>query len=118
MRTTNGRLTGFESHERRYSVLGNLNSVEVAICPYDNNSGPFCRGGDSGALIAGSLAEFVALLTGGTGPTDSSDITYGTPIMGLTMSFQSQYIMYWLWNDVIKPQVPGANLYFDIPSYL
>jgi len=102
--TTIGRLAGFESHVRRYSVLGNLDSVEVAIYPYNNDSGPFSRGGDSGALIASSLAEFVALLTGGTGPTDSSDITYGTP-------------MYWLWNDVVKPQFPGANLDFDIPLY-
>jgi hypothetical protein len=102
-RTTIGRLTGFKSHERRYSTLGYLDSVEVAIYPYDNDSGPFSRDGDSGALIVGSLAEFVALLTGGTGPTDSSDTTYGTP-------------MYWLWNDVVKPQFPGANLYFDIPE--
>ncbi|KAG5335861.1 hypothetical protein C0989_012704 [Termitomyces sp. Mn162] len=80
-------------------VHGNL---EAAIYPYDNNSGPFSRGGDSGSLIE-ALAEFVALLTGGTGSTESSDITYGTP-------------MYWLWNDVIKPQFPGANLYFDIPD--
>ncbi|KAF8273832.1 hypothetical protein EI94DRAFT_1769038 [Lactarius quietus] len=101
--TTIGRLAGFESHVRRYFVLGNVDSVEVAIYPYNNTSGPFSRGGDSGALIAGSLAEFVALLTGGTGPTDSSDITYGSP-------------MYWLWNDVVKPQFPGAELFFDIPS--
>ncbi|KDQ10479.1 hypothetical protein BOTBODRAFT_163776 [Botryobasidium botryosum FD-172 SS1] len=101
--TTIGRLNGFESHERRYSLLGKFDSVEAAVYPYDNNSGPFSRGGDSGALIAGPEAEFIALLTGGTGPTDSSDITYGTP-------------MEWLWNQVIKPQFPDAVLCFDIPE--
>ncbi|KAL5633143.1 hypothetical protein ACGC1H_003589 [Rhizoctonia solani] len=101
--TTIGRLTGFESHKRLYLLLGNLDSVEVAIYPYNNDYGPFSKSGDSGALIAGSLAEFGALLTSGTGSTDSCDITYGTP-------------MFWLWNDVIKPQFPDANLYFDIPE--
>ena len=59
--------------------------------------------GDSGAFIAGPEAKFTALLTGGTGPTDSTDITYGTP-------------MWWLWEDVIKPEFPGANLSFDLPN--
>jgi hypothetical protein len=100
--TTIGRLNGFESHLRHYGVLGNFDSVEAAVYAYDNDSGPFSKAGDSGALIAGPEAELIALLTTGTGPTDSSDVTYGTP-------------MYWLWNDVIKPQFPGANLYFDLP---
>ncbi|KAG9079917.1 hypothetical protein FRC06_007320 [Ceratobasidium sp. 370] len=100
--TTIGRFTGFESHLRRYDLVGTLDSVEAAVYPYDNDSGPFSRGGDSGALIAGPGAEFTALLTGGTGLADSADITYGTP-------------MHWLWNDVIKPQFPGANLQFDLP---
>ena len=101
--TTIGRLSGFESHLRRYSLVGTFDSVEAAVYPYDSDSGPFSRGGDSGALIAGPEAEFAALLTGGTGPTDSSDITYGTP-------------MYWLWKNVIKRQFPDANLYFDLPQ--
>ena len=50
--TTIGRLTGFDSHQRRYSLVGTSDSVEAAFYPYDNNSGPFSSGGDSGALIA------------------------------------------------------------------
>ncbi|GBE86227.1 hypothetical protein SCP_0901060 [Sparassis crispa] len=81
--TTIGHLAGFESHQRRYSLVGTFNSIEAAIYPYDNDSSPFSRGGDSGVLIASPKGEFAALLSGGTGLTDSSDITYGTPMYWL-----------------------------------
>ncbi|KAG2063850.1 hypothetical protein BDR04DRAFT_1163241 [Suillus decipiens] len=74
-------------------------SVEAAIYPYDNDSSPFSRDRDSGSIIIDALGKFVALLTGGTGPTNSSDITFGTPI-------------HQLW-DIIKTQFPGANLYIE-----
>ncbi|KAG8756942.1 hypothetical protein FRC11_004910 [Ceratobasidium sp. 423] len=98
--TTIGRLSGFESHTRHYGLLGTFDSIETVVFPYNNHSGPFSKGGDSGALIVGPEGEFVALLTGGTGPTDSSDITYGT-------------LMVWLW-EIIKAEFPGTNLYFEI----
>ena len=98
-----GHLSAFESHQCRYSLVGTFDFIEAAVYPYDSDSGPFSRGGDSGALITGPEAEYAALLTGGTGLTDSSDITYGTP-------------MYWLWNDIIKHQFPDASLYFDLPQ--
>ncbi|TDL16721.1 hypothetical protein BD410DRAFT_816673 [Rickenella mellea] len=101
--TTVGRLNGFESRERRYGCLGNFDSVEAAVFPYNNDSGPFSHGGDSGAAIVGGNKDFVAQLTGGAGPSDSSDITYGTP-------------MQWLWNDVIKGKFPNAILFFDLPA--
>ena len=99
MLTTIGCLTGFESHVHRYFALDSRDSVEAAVYPYDNDSGPFSRVRDSGSIIVDALGKFVALLTGGTGPTDSSDITFGSP-------------MYWLW-ETIKVQFPGANLYFE-----
>jgi len=99
--TTIGRLSQFESHKRHYSLAGTFDSIETVVFPYNNHSGPFSKGGDSGALIVGPEGEFVALLTSGTGPTDSSDITYGT-------------LVHWLWNDIIKPKFPGATLYFEI----
>lgn len=96
--TTIGRLSSrFESIVRHYGTLGTFDSVEATVYPYNSTSGPFSRGGDSGALVVGHEAEFVALLTGGTGPTSPSDITYCTP-------------MHWLWNDIIKPMFPGAKL--------
>jgi hypothetical protein len=100
--TTVGCVNGFESHRRRYGLVGNLDSVEVAVYPYNNKFSPFFRPGDSGAIMAGANREFIALLSGGTGPTNSCDVTYGAP-------------MFWLWEDVIKLEFPGANLYFDVP---
>ena len=97
--TTIGCLTGFESHVRRCFALGSRDSVEAAVYPYDNNFGPFSKPGDSGSIIVDAFGKFVALLTGGTGPTDPSDITYGSP-------------MYWLW-EIIRAKFPGANLYFE-----
>ena len=97
--TTIGCLTGFESHVRRYFALGSRDSVEAAVYAYDNDSGPFARGGDSGSIIVDALGKFVALLTSGTGSTSFSDITFGSP-------------MYWLW-EIIKAEFPGANLYFE-----
>jgi hypothetical protein len=53
-------------------------------------------GEDSGSIIVDATGMFVALLTTGAGITDSTDITYGSP-------------MYWLW-DVIKERFPGASV--------
>lgn len=97
--TTIGCLNGFESHVRRYSALGHRDSVEAAVYSYDNYLAPFPRGGDSGSIIVDPVGKFAALLTSGTGLTDSSDITYGSP-------------MHWLW-EIIKDQFPGANLSFE-----
>ena len=97
--TTIGCLTGFESHVRRYFALGSRDSVEASVYAYDNDSGPFSKSGDSGSIIVDARGKFVALLTSGTGPTDSSDITFGSP-------------MHWLW-EIIEAEFPGANLYFE-----
>jgi len=97
--TTVGCLNGYESHTRRYFGLSSLDSVEVAVYPYDSNFGPFSRGGDSGSIIVDANGKFVALLTAGTGSTYSSDITFASP-------------MHWLW-DIIRAEFPGANLYLE-----
>ena len=101
-RTTIGHSTKFESYTRRYCPTGDpLDSIEAPIYAYDNTSDPFSGRGDSGSLVVGPRDEFVSLLTGGAGPPECSDITYSTP-------------MHWLWEDVIKPQYPGACLDFEV----
>jgi hypothetical protein len=103
--TTVGTLSKFISHVHKYTVLGHIDPTEVAILPHDNDSGPFSRGGDSGSLIIGALRRFAALLTGGTGKTDSSDITFAT-------------LIEWVWV-LIKAEYSGANLYFeDLEAFL
>lgn len=95
--TTIGREIGLFSYAREYfSNQTHRDSVEVAILSYDNDSGPFSKVGDSGSIVVDGLGRFVALLTGGSGKTESSDITYGSP-------------MFWLWL-VIKAEYPHANL--------
>jgi hypothetical protein len=96
--TTISGLSGFLSHIRRYFTMGNIDSVEAVIHPH-NDSGPFSRGSDSGSVIVDALGGFVALLTGGTGKTDSLDITFGMP-------------MHWLWL-LILAKFDSANLYWD-----
>jgi len=54
-------------------------SREWAIYSYDGKSGPFSAPGDSGSSIVDSRGRLGGLLTGGTGLTDSTDITYATP---------------------------------------
>lgn len=100
--TTIGRMSRFESKVRLYDLTGNFTSTEAPVFPYGKNKyfGAFSRGGDSGVIVVGPNGEFVSLLTGGTGPTDSSDITYTTP-------------MHWVWDGVIKVKFPDAILYFD-----
>ncbi|KAJ3529530.1 hypothetical protein NM688_g7841 [Phlebia brevispora] len=97
--TTVGDLSGYLSHVRRNFLTGEMNLTEVAIHPHNNDTVPFSRDGDSGSIIVDASGVLVALLTGGAGQTDLSDITNGIP-------------MFWLWN-LILAKFPGANLYWD-----
>lgn len=89
--TTVGGSSGFLSHARRYFVTGNIDSVETVIHPHNNDSGPTSRGGDSESVIVDAFGRFVAMLTGGTGKTDSSDITFGTPIHWLWLLISAKF---------------------------
>jgi hypothetical protein len=94
--TTIGRATGSFSYARQYFAnQTHQDSIEWAILPYDD-SGAFSKGGDSGSMIASGSGEFGGLLTGGSGKTEPSDITYATP-------------MFWLW-PIIQTKFPNANL--------
>jgi hypothetical protein len=55
-------------------------SKEWPIINYDRNSGVFSESGDSGAVIADAFGRICGLITASTGPTDSTDITFATPV--------------------------------------
>lgn len=97
--TTIGTLSSFMFHVCKYFVTGHVNSVEVVILPYDNNSITFSRGGDSGALIIN--------------PQPICCLAYwwnkqGNQFVGPYL----RYTMEWVW-DLIKGKFPGTNLYLD-----
>jgi hypothetical protein len=75
---TIGRATGIFSFVRN-EVTGE-ESREWAIYNYDNESGVFSKPGDSGSIIADGLGQIGGMLTGGTGKTETSDVTYATPM--------------------------------------
>jgi hypothetical protein len=97
---TVGTLTGFRSFVRRYSLAGNMESLELPILLHEKESGTFSKGGDSGSLIVSAHGEFVGLLSGGSGSgSDGSDITYAT-------------LFEWVW-ELVCAKFPSASLYFN-----
>ena len=98
---TVGSLSRYMSFVRKYDIYGSgLDSLELAILPHESQTGPFSRGGDSGALIVSAAGEFVGLLTSGTNKgTHGTDITYAT-------------LFKYIW-DLVLVEYPGASLDFD-----
>ncbi|KAI6157173.1 hypothetical protein BKA82DRAFT_994414 [Pisolithus tinctorius] len=95
--TTIGRGTGIKSFVRDYSLDGTeQTSMEFAILGNDRTAA-FSARGDSGAVIVDGKGRVAALLTGGSGLTESTDITYGTPFEWLL--------------ERIKAKFPNAHLY-------
>jgi hypothetical protein len=96
---TIGRATGIFSYVREYfNNNTHHTSMEWAILPYDHKSGVFSARGDSGSVIADGRGRIGGLLTGGAGKTDSTDITYATPL-------------YWLFPRIKANGYPNAHLY-------
>lgn len=78
---TIGRANNVFSYTRRYFANGPGSiSKEWAILPADSRSGPFSALGDSGSVIVDGRGRIGGLLTGGAGATETSDITYATPV--------------------------------------
>ncbi|KAI0311475.1 hypothetical protein OF83DRAFT_1068738 [Amylostereum chailletii] len=92
---TVGRATGLFSFVRDDDTA--QESMAWAIYNYDNKSGVFSAPGDSGSIIVDGLGRIGGLLTGGSGKTETSDVTYATP-------------MWWLWPR-IQQHFPDAHLY-------
>lgn len=95
---TIGRGSGIESFVREYDDHGICStSMEIAIYPYSHEDGAFSAPGDSGSTVIDSKGCIVGVLTGGSGQTDSTDVTYLSPY-------------YWVWER-IKAAFPDAHLY-------
>ena len=80
---TVGRASTVFSVTRPYfgpSQKGLGESMEWAILPFDKKSGAFSARGDSGSVVVDGAGRIGGLLTGGSGTTDSTDMTYVTPI--------------------------------------
>jgi hypothetical protein len=95
---TIGRGTGMESFVREYHDSGmHSTSMEIAIYPYNHKDGAFSAPGDSGSIVLDGLGRVVGLLTGGSGTTDTTDVTYVTPY-------------FWV-QEQIKKAFPDSHLY-------
>jgi hypothetical protein len=73
---TVGRANDILSYTRNYFGV----SKEWAILPFDHRSGAFSAKGDSGSVVVDGAGRIGGVLTSGGGDTDSSDVTYVTPI--------------------------------------
>ncbi|RPA96307.1 hypothetical protein L873DRAFT_1811408 [Choiromyces venosus 120613-1] len=78
--TTIGRANNVSSYTRNYFAGQYYESREWPVIPTDKYSGAFSAKGDSGSCVADAYSRVGGILTGGSGATDSSDITYVTPI--------------------------------------
>ncbi|KAH7887130.1 hypothetical protein F5I97DRAFT_1936641 [Phlebopus sp. FC_14] len=79
-KVTIGRGTGTGSFIREYDQCGiKRTSTGVAIYPYSHTDGAFPAPGDSGSIVVDGQGRTVGLLTGGSGTTNSTDVTYVMP---------------------------------------
>ncbi|KAI0760742.1 hypothetical protein C8Q74DRAFT_251673 [Fomes fomentarius] len=92
---TIGRATGIFSFVR--DDESGKESMEWAIYNYDSKSDVFSAPGDSGSIIVDGRGRVGGMLTGGAGRTETSDVTYATP-------------MWWLWPR-IQQRFPNANMF-------
>ena len=72
-------------------------SMEIAALPYGNTNGPFSAPGDSGSIALDRNGRILGMLTGGSGITDRTDVTYLTP--------------YWYIEQEIKKSFPKFFIY-------
>ena len=78
---TIGRANNVFSYTRYY-FENSLDAIskEWAILPADSRPGTFSALGDSGSVIVDGRGRIGGLLTGGSGTTETYDITYATPV--------------------------------------
>ncbi|KAM6499303.1 hypothetical protein JOM56_004811 [Amanita muscaria] len=97
--TTIGRANGIFSIVRDYfnDMSVNQTSMEWGIINYDSKSEVFSEPGDSGSAIADIHGRIGGMLTGCSGKTKSSDMTYATPF-------------WWLLERIRANGFPNAHL--------
>jgi hypothetical protein len=97
--TTIGRANGVFSVVRDYfhDMSINQTSMEWGILNYDSKSEVFSEPGDSGSAIANIRGRIGGMLTGGSGNTKSSNMTYATPF-------------WWLLERIRAKGFPNAHL--------
>ncbi|KAI0786131.1 hypothetical protein C8Q75DRAFT_794210 [Abortiporus biennis] len=89
--TTIGRANGAFSIVRDYFYDPTIHqtSMEWTIINYDSKSEVFSKPGDSGSIIADIRGRIGGMLTGSSGKTGSSDMTYATPFWWLLERIQA-----------------------------
>jgi hypothetical protein len=78
--TTIGKANNVSSFTRTCFSGQYVESREWPVIATNKDSGPFSVKGDSGACVADVFNRVGGILTGGSGVTESSDVTYVTPI--------------------------------------
>jgi hypothetical protein len=78
--TTIGKASNVSSYTRNHFSGQHQESREWPVIPTDKHSGAFSAKGDSGSCVADVFQRIFGILTGGSGATESSDVTYVTPI--------------------------------------
>jgi len=94
--TTAGWMNGLESLVRHNDLCNiDFTSLETTIIPYGGR-GAFSDSGDSGSIIVDRKGRIVAILTGGGGLTNKTDITFATAWYAL--------------EPLIKKTLPGVHV--------
>ncbi|KAG8736674.1 hypothetical protein FRC10_009052 [Ceratobasidium sp. 414] len=100
--TTVGWVNGLKSLVRYYGDYNlEFTALEITIIPYGGR-GAFSDQGDSGAAILDGKGRIVAILNGGGGTADKTDVTFGTAWYEL--------------EPLIKRTLPGCFLYPQVPD--
>jgi len=94
--TTMGWVNRLKSLVRHYDCIGTFWSRELTVVAHHGALGAFSAEGDSGSIIADRGGRIVALLTGGGGLTNATDVTFATPFCQL--------------EKRIKEAMPGIRL--------
>lgn len=84
-------------------------SFEFAVYPYSNEEGPFSAPSDPGSIVVDGQGRIVRLLSGGTGASDSTDVTYLRPYFRLEQRIKEVFpncylylVVDWVGPDLVR----------------